>query len=313
MTLTQQQREERRSSLGSSDWAAILGIPGAFHTRLEVWQSKVGAVLDDDETYQQARGNALEPFVCRWFAKETGNHVIHGDPIPEEAVDKKLPDWWRCQIDAVALLDGRPIPVEAKTGRIFDKDKWGESGSDQVPMHYLVQVMAQIAYLNAPYGYAAVDLGGELFRWYRIPRDQAVIDLMLAEGAKFWQLVQDGTPPEPTTSSEANIVWANHEPGEYLVADGQIRALVRAINEHKAEEKAHAELREKMELELKKLTQDREGAKDQDGTVLYTWKTQESTRIDTTALKKAAPDIAAKFTKTTTTRVLRIKEPKEGS
>jgi predicted phage-related endonuclease len=66
-----------------------------------------------------------------------------------------------------------------------------------------------------------------------------------------------------------------------------------------------------MELELKKLTQDREGAKDQDGTVLYTWKTQESTRIDTTALKKAMPEVAEQFQKTSSTRVLRVKDQKE--
>ena len=33
-----------------------------------------------------------------------------------------------------------------------------------------------------------------------------------------------------------------------------------------------------------------------------TWKTVDSSRIDTTALKKALPDIAARFMKTSTTR-----------
>lgn len=301
----------RRNGIGSSDWAGVLGVVGAFHTAFEVWQSKVGSLIDgDDETYWQARGNVLEPFVCRWFSKTKGLAVIHGDPIPEESINKRLPPWWRCQIDAVTLDGGRPIPVEAKTARAFRKAEWGESGTDQVPLHYVVQVMAQIAYVDAAYGYLAVDIGGEDFRWYRVNRDDALIAHMLKEGEKFWKLVQDGTPPPPSTSSEANLVWANHEPGEYLQADGQIRATLRAINEHKAEEKSRAVLREKLELELKSMLQDREGVKDGDA-VLCTWKTQESTRIDTTALKQRLPDTAAAFSKTTTTRVLRIKETKE--
>lgn len=45
--------------------------------------------------------------------------------------------------------------------------------------------------------------------------------------------------------------------------------------------------------------------------MLYTWKTQESTRIDTTALKKAMPEVAEQFQKTSSTRVLRVKDQKE--
>ena len=37
-----------------------------------------------------------------------------------------------------------------------------------------------------------------------------------------------------------------------------------------------------------------------------TWKTQERSTIDTTRLKKEHPEIVEKFTKTTTSRVLRL-------
>ena len=130
---------------------------------------------------------------------------------------------------------------------------------------------------------------------------------MLAKGTEFWRLVESKTPPAPTSSAEANLVWRTHEPGEFLEADGQAQALLRAIAEHKAEEKRRAELREKLELELKSMLQHREGLRLGDR-VLCTWKTQESARVDTAALKKEQPALAAKYTKTTTTRVLRVKE-----
>lgn len=38
------------------------------------------------------------------------------------------------------------------------------------------------------------------------------------------------------------------------------------------------------------------------GEYKVTWKTVKSSRLDTTALKKALPDVAERFTKTTTTR-----------
>lgn len=303
--------EARRSGIGGSDWASILRIPGAYSTPLEVWRSKVEPVADDDEqTYAQARGDALEPFVCEWFGRETGLDVLRGvsEVFSLNQWASPMPRWWRCQIDALVAAEGDAIvPLEAKTATSFKRDEWGESGTDQVPLRYVVQVMAQIAYLNAPYGYLAVDIGGDQFRWYKIQRDEELIAHMLKEGEKFWRLAQDGIPPEPSTSAEANLVWKHHEPGEYLQADGQIRALCRAINEHKREEKANATLREKLELELKKALQDREGAKDGDK-VLATWKTQSSERIDTKALRAKAPKIAAQFVKVSETRVLRVKE-----
>lgn len=43
------------------------------------------------------------------------------------------------------------------------------------------------------------------------------------------------------------------------------------------------------------------------GPYKVTWKAVTSSRIDTTALKKALPDIAAQYTKTTTTRRFEIR------
>lgn len=43
------------------------------------------------------------------------------------------------------------------------------------------------------------------------------------------------------------------------------------------------------------------------GPYKVTWKPVTSSRIDTTALKKALPDIAAQYTKTTTTRRFEIR------
>lgn len=303
--LSHAQREARRSCIGGSDWASILGIEGAYSTPLEVWRSKVEPLEDEPSTYAQERGDALEPFVVRWFGRETGRDVVVNPKVGSG--EHTLPSWWQCQIDAMVYEDLAAIPLEAKTATVRKRGEWGESGTDQVPLRYVVQVMAQIAYLGATHGYLAVDIGGDEFRNYRIERDDRLIAHMLAKGTEFWHLVETKTPPAPTSSAEANLVWSTHEPGEYLEADGQAQALLRAIAEHKAEEKRRAELREKLELELKSMLQHREGLKLGDR-VLCTWKTQESARVDTAALKREQPALAAKYLKVSTTRVLRVKE-----
>lgn len=308
--LSHAQREARRSCIGGSDWASILGIEGAYSTPLEVWRSKVEPLEDEPSTYAQERGDALEPFVVRWFGRETGLQVQTDkwacDPVPF-TTDASLPPWWQCQIDAVVHEDGRVLPLEAKTATVRKRGEWGESGTDQVPLRYVVQVMAQIAFLGTAYGYLAVDIGGDEFRWYRIDRDDALIAHMLAKGAEFWALVESKTPPAPTSSAEASLVWRTHEPGEYLEADGQAQALLRAIAEHKAEIKNRKKLIDALELEVKSGLRDREGYRLGDR-VICTWKTQEAERIDIESLRKEQPQIAAKYTKTTTTRVLRVKE-----
>lgn len=304
--LSREQREARRSCIGGSDWASILGIEGAYSTPLEAWRSKVEPLEDEPSTYAQERGDALEPFVLRWFGKTTGKQVFIGTPPGE--FGQGLPSWWRTQIDGYVVEDsGIVVPAEAKTATVWRRGEWGESGTDQVPLRYVVQTMAQIAFMHAPFSYLPVDIGGDEPRWYRIDRDDALIAHMLKKGAWFWRLVESKTPPAPTSSAEANLVWRTHEPGEYLEADGQAQALLRAIAEHKAEEKRRAELREKLELELKSMLQHREGLKLGDR-VLCTWKTQESARVDTAALKREQPALAAKYLKVSTTRVLRVKE-----
>ncbi len=308
--LSRQQREERRSCIGGSDWASILGVEGAYGTPLDVWRAKVEPVVDEESTYAQARGDALEPFVVQWFGREAKKRVQVDkwvdEPVPFTP-DASLPLWWKCQIDAIVHEDGHVIPLEAKTATVRKRGEWGESGTDQVPLRYVVQVMAQIAFLGVPYGYLAVDIGGDEFRHYRIERDDALIAHMLAKGAEFWRLVETRTPPAPTTTAEANLVWRRHEPGEWLEADGHVQAILRAIAEHKAEEKSRGELRERLELQLKMLLEHREGVRQGDR-VLCTWKTQESERIDTKALRKEQPQIAVRYLKTSTTRVLRVKE-----
>lgn len=73
----------------------------------------------------------------------------------------------------------------------------------------------------------------------------------------------------------------------------ELRQLQALIEEAQAEAEA-------LKDEIKAAMGDRESV--QAGEYKITWKAVTSARIDTTALKKALPDVAARFTKETTAR-----------
>ena len=66
-------------------------------------------------------------------------------------------------------------------------------------------------------------------------------------------------------------------------------------------------MREELEVEIMALEDTIKAAMEEEelltaGAYKVTWTTFTSNRLDTTALKKALPDVAARFTKTTTSR-----------
>lgn len=80
---------------------------------------------------------------------------------------------------------------------------------------------------------------------------------------------------------------------EMEVMARELRQLQALIEEAQAEAEA-------LKDEIKAAMGDRESV--QAGEYKITWKEVTSARIDTTALKKALPDVAARFTKETTAR-----------
>ena len=74
--------------------------------------------------------------------------------------------------------------------------------------------------------------------------------------------------------------------------------------------KAAEKEQDALELALKLRIGDAEALLGADGKPLCTWKTQASARIDSTRLKTEAPELYKTYTKTTTSRVLRLKGEK---
>lgn len=284
--------EARQASLGASEVAAVLGL-SPWQTPLSVYLAKRGVRNEIPENLAYF-GRALEPVIAGWIE----------DTRPdlgslEDGFSVRSNDWPWLTVSPDRVIHraeyppgGPYIPVELKTSSAFGRDKW----SGGVPLFYQAQVQAQIAVLDAPYGWLAVLHGGNEPELYRIERDEDFIDGHLIPKTKaFWEdHVLAQVPPEPTTSEEAVELWPGTE-GVTVEGGTELLELWESYGLMQAESVDLSERLDAVKLELQKAMQDAV-ALTHDGQELFTWKPRKgSARFDAAALKTAHPDIHAQY------------------
>lgn len=304
----------RSTGIGGSEAGTILGL-NQYQDAYDLWLIKTGRKEAPDLSDNMAvkMGHKLEGIVADLYAEATGHRVV----IDETHYRHKDMPWLVGNVDR--LVEGERRILECKTASGFAAKKngfgpgnvYGLNGEvleicDQVPESYLIQVQHYMNVLDYPVADLAVLIDGRDFRIYTIERDDELIDAMNAQITAFWfDSVIGGNPPAttaPPPPPEAN-------PDSPIEADGtmlellQARAeLTAAIDELKAEQAT-------VDDQLKAFM----GSHDTltcAGTTLATWKAQTSNRFDSTAFKKAHPDLFHQFTKQSESRVFRIAKEK---
>jgi putative phage-type endonuclease len=183
---------DRRRGIGGSDAAGILGW-SPFTTPLEVWLDKTEANPKPRvDTVSTRLGRHMEPYIVAEFERATGKHVIRDEGTFTH------PDVPYIIGHYDGLIEGEDTGFEAKyVGDRADKSEWGESGTDQVPFHYLLQCQHYLAVSGRNVWYlAALFVSTSTINIYTIQRDDELIEMLLVEYAKFWQSVIDKVQPE---------------------------------------------------------------------------------------------------------------------
>ena len=91
-TERQQWLERRRSGIGGSDVAPILGM-SKWRTAYDVWLSKTAETPEEDRTTMpMLLGNVLEPEVLRLYEQQTGvsvrrSRVLHKHSVHSELIE----------------------------------------------------------------------------------------------------------------------------------------------------------------------------------------------------------------------------------
>jgi len=267
--------KNRRKGIGGSDAAAILGY-SPWKKPMDVWLDKKGMVperTDPDKEFLLDLGQEMEPVIARLYEKQTGRRI---EPVggllhhPEHPVLLGTPD---------RLVVGEERGVELKTENVFS-DQFGDPGTDEVPINYLIQC----AHYMAITGYARWDIavlhGGARFAIYHLERDLELENMMVAQLLDWWRLhILNNVPPEIDHSEAWRFYLHKKHPVNLLPLEPlpeQHTPLLAQLYRVREAEKGIGVMRDELEMQLKALIADREGYTSPFGRV--TWKNTKNTQ-----------------------------------
>ena len=284
--------ELRNSGLGGSDASVILGV-NPWKSALELWMEKTGQKKPEDLSGNQRVywGQKNEANIADWFCEETGKQVRRRGMMQS----CEYP-WMLANVDREVV--GEKAGLEIKTAGVEQAKKWLD---DEIPDAYYLQCQWYMAVTGYDRWYIAVLIGGNDARWNVVERNQETIDLLIREGGKFWDMVEQMTPPAPDGSDSAASVIRDMYPGgrkETVMLDApEIIIAYERMKHFEAAEKEAKAAKEEHKQKIMEAMGDYEAAEISGNKV--TWKVQPGrTTIDGKALKADLPDVYKKYSKT---------------
>ena len=300
--LTPEQLELRKTGLGSSDIAAVVGL-NKFRGPLDVYQEKAGLVPGFEGNEFTYWGHALEPVIANRYAEEEGVELMECDTLVH-------PDYNFALATPDRSIVGKPTLVEIKCSGMRRSTDWGEPGTDQVPAHYLIQCQWQmlVASAVAPAPIEQVHLAalfsGNRYEVFIIDSDQALQEHLLHAADKFWHdcvLAEKAPSIDGSTRSTVwlNEYWTQHD-DDIVEAPSQAVVWAEQLRAARHGEETHKEARREAENHLKDIIGDNAGIVG--SSFKATWKTPTSSeKTDWEAVAKeagATDDIITKHTVT---------------
>lgn len=176
--------QRRRSGIGGSDAAAILGV-SPWASALSVWSDKRGLSASTEPSERMLWGTRLEDAVRAGYAEDTGRKV-------QRVGFRRHKD--------IPWLIGHP---DGDAGdRLLEIKVTGQTW-DEVPAHYYAQVQHYMMLVGKPLCDLAALVNGRELRIDTIEADPEFQGAMVEELASFWEQVRSGIPPLPDGSESA--------------------------------------------------------------------------------------------------------------
>lgn len=196
-----QEYRQQQKGFGGSDVATILGL-NPYKTAFTLWLEKTGQIKPAKVENEYVEwGNILEPVIREKFAKETGFEVFENPYVLQH--DEH--DFMVANIDGEVIdpdYNGESGVLEIKTASERMKADWVEGP----PHHYMLQIQHYLGVLEYNYAYVAVLIGGNHFKYFKIERDDYVIDKIISAEKNFMLLIENNIPPEISGHS-ADSQW----------------------------------------------------------------------------------------------------------
>ena len=208
------------------------------------------------------------------------------------------------------LDDEREITnVELKTVHPFKASEWGAEDTDASPVWYTAQAMHGLGITGRTRCLVAPLFGADEIRTYPIVRDDETIEAMRARCDAFWQLVQTGVRPDPTTLADLDRLYQGDPVAPALIADEELTRTALRLRAIHAEIKARELEAAALEFDVKRAMQDATELviPDDSKKVAIVWKNRDYTWFDQSALKEADAKLHRQYQRKTTTRVFTVK------
>lgn len=301
MAITTRQADERKRGIGASDAAAILGL-NPWRNAGDVLARKLDLVPDEPPGEAAEIGLALESGIADLAAKRLGRKLVSptstfwhpaGLPIlanPDRFVEK-------CQ-------RGAPIVEIKHTGQT---DGWGEPGTDQIPDYVQVQVQVQLMCVEADEAHVAClanHFGRSSLSLYRVVPNADLQRIIEDRLTAWWtRHVVERAPLAECPPSLDVLAKIRREPDRVCTVPAD---LVQAWRDAEADVKSAEERRDMAKAAVRAVLAQEQAEAGVCDLGKISDREQARSSIDAERLRAELPDIAVKFTKSTTFRVMRF-------
>lgn len=303
---------QRSQWLGGSDIAAVMGI-SPWTTPMGLYEKKTAPAAETKVRNKGAlrRGQRWESVVAEMLVERLEEE---GHTVEIVASNRRYQDtehgFMASEIDFELRLDGEPEiwNAELKTVHPFKTKEWGESGTDDLPIHYTAQVMWGMGVTRRRKGMLAALFGADELRTYPVMGDDETIAALRAHGLAFWNNhVLARVPPPPIDLADVARMYAKQSDVPALLADADLTSKVLRLRALQQQSKACEAEAESLEFDIKRAMGECGELILPNGKKALDWKHRSGKYLDETGLKEAHPSIAKEFTRTWESRVFSLK------
>ena len=288
----------RKQGIGGSDAGAVCGL-NPYRTAIQVYYDKTSDSIEDVDNEAMRQGRELEEYVAKRFCEASGKKVRRANAMFYD--EKNL--FMLADVDR--MIVGENAGLECKTASPYSEEKWRD---DKIPLSYQLQCYHYMSVCNADSWYIAVLIYGRDFKYYRIERDDEVIENLIRIEKEFWnEYVLKQVIPDPDGSKTADVAIA-----ERFKESKSITIPLTGFDERLERRQELLSLLEKIETEKRQIDQelklylgDAEIAENEHYRI--SWKNFSRSSIDEKRLKAEQPEIYEKYRRETTSRRFTVK------